>query len=68
MLVKLIILFLGGMAVIGMIGNWLFPGALTRRVGKLRHGALAKPAICPKCGRYIIGRGGCAGCTPARKG
>jgi hypothetical protein len=66
MLIKTIILFLGGMALVAMIGNWLFPGALSRQ---LRRGRVAKPATCPKCGRYIIGGGGCTGCTPpARKG
>jgi hypothetical protein len=68
MLVKIVILFLGGMAVVAMIGNLLFPGAMSRRVGRMRRRALAKPATCPRCGKYIIGRGGCDGCTPARKG
>ncbi|MES2665248.1 MAG: hypothetical protein V4712_04060 [Pseudomonadota bacterium] len=54
MLVKIVILFLGGMVVIGMVGKLLFPGAIGRVVRK----RLAPPA-CPRCGRYVIGAKGC---------
>jgi hypothetical protein len=55
MLVKAIIIFLLLMALLGMVGNWLFPGVIKRSVEKRR-----KPANCPKCGRHMIGRGRCA--------
>jgi hypothetical protein len=57
MLVKIFILFLGGMALIGLIGKWLFPGAIGRAVSK--RVAVAKPSRCRACGRYLIGTGGC---------
>lgn len=57
MLVKIFILFLGGMALIGLIGKWLFPGAIKRAVSKRM--SLAKPPRCAQCGRYLIGQGGC---------
>jgi hypothetical protein len=61
MLVKVIFLFLLVMAAIGMIGNLVFPGALTRAAK--RRLPLAKAATCPRCGRYRIGKTGCGkGC------
>lgn len=57
MLLKIFILFLGGMALIGLIGKALFPGAISRTVKK--RAALAKPSRCRACGRYLIGKGGC---------
>lgn len=57
MLVKTVILFLAGMALIGLIGKWLFPGTF-RRVTSRRI-ALAKPPRCARCGRYLLGKGGC---------
>ena len=57
MLLKIVILFLGGMALIGLIGKALFPGAISRSVKK-RVG-FAKPSRCRACGRYLIGKGGC---------
>ncbi|MCZ8078290.1 MAG: hypothetical protein O9289_01975 [Rhodobacteraceae bacterium] len=57
MLVKIFILFLGGMALIGLIGKWLFPGAIRRAVSK--RASLAKPSRCGRCGRYLIGTDGC---------
>jgi hypothetical protein len=56
-LLKVFILFLGGMALIGLIGKWLFPGAISRSVKK--RVAFAKPSRCRTCGRYLIGKGGC---------
>lgn len=57
MLLKIFILFLGGMALIGLIGKALFPGAISRSVKK-RVG-FAKASRCRACGRYLIGKGGC---------
>jgi hypothetical protein len=54
MLVKIVILFLAAMAILGMVGNWLFPGAISRSL-KQR----VKPAKCPKCGRFLMGRSTC---------
>ena len=56
-MVKAVIVFLVIMLVIGMIGNALFPGSLGRSVKK-RFGR-AKPAVCPSCGRYVMGLKGC---------
>ena len=57
MLLKVFILFLGGMALIGLIGKWLFPGAISRSVkGRVSR---VKPSRCRACGRYLIGKGGC---------
>lgn len=52
MLLKTAILFLAAMVLIGMIGSKLFPGALKRRKS-------AKHPTCSRCGRYLIGKGGC---------
>ena len=48
MIVKVISLFLIGMAVLAMFGRLRFP-KVTRR----------KPGKCPKCGRPRIGKGPC---------
>lgn len=52
MLLKIILVFLLGMVLIGMVGKALFPGALT---GALRRKGL-KPPVCGRCGRYVIGK------------
>lgn len=57
MLVKIVILFLAAMALIGLIGKLLFPQTF-RRVTS-RRVSLAKPARCSRCGRYLLGKGGC---------
>lgn len=54
MLLKIIIVFLGLMALVALIGRALFPSALPRVLRK-RKGA----PVCGKCGRYLIGRTGC---------
>jgi hypothetical protein len=54
MLIKAVILFLGAMVILGMVGNWLFPGAVKRGVAK----RLA-PAKCAQCGRFRIGMSPC---------
>jgi hypothetical protein len=60
MLIKAVILFLAAMVLLGMVGNWLYPGAIKRGVAKR-----LQPAKCPQCGRYRIGR---AACECGRKG
>lgn len=57
MLFKTILVFLLGMALIGMIGKALFPGKFDR-ITRLRRKSL-KPPVCSKCGRYIIGSSKC---------
>jgi hypothetical protein len=54
MIVKVIILFLGLMAIVALIGRALFPSALPRVMRK-RQGA----PRCGKCGRYLIGQTTC---------
>ena len=54
MLFKIILLFLLAMFLVAIIGRALFPSALPRVLRK-RKGA----PRCGKCGRYLIGRGGC---------
>ena len=53
-LVKVVILFLGAMVLLGMVGNWLMPGAIKRGVAKR-----LQPAKCARCGRFRIGRSTC---------
>lgn len=57
MLIKIVILFLGGMALIGMIGKVLFPDAF-RRIGSKRA-AVGRASRCRRCGRYLLGKGDC---------
>ena len=57
MLVKIILVFLLAMALVGMIGKALFPGKMGR-ITQLRRPGL-KPPVCPKCGRYIVGKSDC---------
>ena len=62
-MIKAVLLFLVLMALIGIIGNALFPGAMARQAkarlwGKNRRGG-AKSASCTSCGRYLIGTKGC---------
>ena len=52
MLLKIILIFLLGMVLIGMIGKALFPGKLTA----VMRQKMAKPPVCAKCGRYVIGK------------
>ena len=48
-IVKIVTLFLVGMAVLAMFGKLRFPGA--KRLAS---------AKCPSCGRYRIGKGPCS--------
>jgi hypothetical protein len=50
MLIKTIIIFLGVMAIIGMVGRVLFP---QKRIAR------QKPVVCTQCGRHVLGRGPC---------
>jgi hypothetical protein len=52
-MIKAVMLFLIVMLVIGIVGNALFPGAMTRKLSRKR------PGTCPRCGRFIIGSRGC---------
>lgn len=59
-MVKIVTLFLVGMAVLAMFGRLRLP-----YVGKV---ALQKPRRCPKCRKYLFNNDPC-GCTPpGRKG
>lgn len=57
MLVKAVIVFLAAMALIGFVGKLLFPHTFKRLTS--RRVSLAKPARCARCGRYLLGKGGC---------
>jgi hypothetical protein len=54
MLVKVIIVFLGFMALIAFIGRALFPSALPRVLRKRQT-----PPRCNRCGRHLIGQKTC---------
>ena len=54
MLVKVIMVFLGLMALVALIGRALFPGALPKVLRKKDT-----TPVCAKCGRYLIGRKTC---------
>jgi len=54
MLFKIMLVFLVAMVGIGMVGNVLFPGALSRQVRSRLAGR--KATTCPACGRHKIGR------------
>jgi hypothetical protein len=56
-MIKAVLVFLIVMAVIAMIGNALFPGALTRRMKQQLR--LTPAAKCTSCGRHLIGTSGC---------
>jgi hypothetical protein len=58
MMVKVILLFLLVMAALAVFGRLRFP-RLPGRGSKGGPTALAKPEICPKCGRYQIGKAAC---------
>ena len=60
-MIKAVIVFLIVMLGIGMIGNALFPGRMTRKLKKTMANAnpLKKPPTCKRCGRYVIGKSGC---------
>ena len=49
MLFKVILIFLLAMVVVGMVGNLLFPSAVSRLSRR-------KPKACPHCARPLIGK------------
>ncbi|ARE40255.1 hypothetical protein RGUI_2114 [Rhodovulum sp. P5] len=55
MIIKIVSLFLIGMAVLAMFGKLRLPGPVGRRIAFRR----AIPAKCPHCGRHRIGGGPC---------
>ena len=65
MIVKAVLVFLLVMLAIGMVGNVLFPGALSKAAKKRlplgKSLPLAKTPTCPRCGKYQIGTSVC-GC------
>lgn len=52
MLFKIILVFLLGMILIGMIGKALFPDALSRQIRKVS----GRTPVCRNCGRYVVGK------------
>lgn len=61
-LVKIMIVFLLAMVGIAMVGNLLFPGALTRQVK--RRLTARRTGACSRCGRPMIGKS----CACGKKG
>jgi hypothetical protein len=57
-LVKIVSLFLIGIAALAMFGRLRWPGG-ARRIGKREEKKPAKPRKCKACGNYIIGDGPC---------
>jgi len=58
MFLKVVAIFLLVMMLIGMVGKLLYPDAKP------------KPKLagkCPKCGRFLIGKGACSTCTKKGK-
>ncbi|MGR3572034.1 hypothetical protein [Brevirhabdus sp.] len=54
MIVKIVTLFLVGIAVLAMFGKFRVPGSdAARRLAQRR------PGKCPRCGRYKLTRGPC---------
>ncbi len=60
-MVKVVTVFLIGMAVLAMFGRLGWFGGVMRRsiMGKRKSGRLARPATCIKCGAPVIGTSGC---------
>lgn len=54
-MIKGAIFFLLVMVAIGMIGNAIAPGS----VGRILRRQMPKASSCPRCGRYLVGKGGC---------
>lgn len=53
-MVKAAFVFLGLMVLVALIGRALFPSALPKMLRKR-----AEAPVCPRCGRYLIGRKTC---------
>ncbi|HHB80567.1 MAG TPA: hypothetical protein ENK83_02295 [Aliiroseovarius sp.] len=54
MIIKVVSLFLIGMAVLAMFGRLRIPG-----VDRLNRLGKSKPRKCRKCGMYVLGKGPC---------
>jgi uncharacterized membrane protein YfcA len=54
MLVKIVTLFLIAMAVLAMFGRLKMP-----RIGRKKETRLQGRKSCPRCGRFLIGKGDC---------
>jgi len=54
MLFKIIMIFLGLMALVALVGRALFPGALPKVLRKK-----SSVPVCDTCGRYLIGSSKC---------
>ena len=57
-MIKAVTLFLLVMLLIGLVGNALFPGALSGMAR--RKTGLDKARRCPKCNRYRVGKSDCS--------
>jgi hypothetical protein len=65
--IKIVTLFLIVIVILAMFGKLGWLGTLAPK--RLRRGGAAKPALCKKCGRHIIGSKGCdCGQIPSNKG
>lgn len=58
MLVKIVSLFLVGIAALALFGRLRWPGAGRKRVAKGGEKP-GKPGKCPACGAYKVGSGPC---------
>jgi hypothetical protein len=58
MIIKIVTLFLIGIAALAMFGRLRLPGK-----GKGRSHGLPRPRLCPDCGRYNLTGGPCRRCT-----
>jgi hypothetical protein len=64
-ILKIVTLFLIGIAVLAVFGRLRFPSLPRRRD---RANRLNRPRTCPKCGSFIVGSGGCACEDPGNDG
>lgn len=68
MLIKVIALFLVVMVALAVFGRLRFPTRSGRKLPP-KPGKLTHPKTCDRCGKYIIGSGGCdCSKTPPGKG
>ncbi|MEJ6392806.1 hypothetical protein V8J82_06025 [Gymnodinialimonas sp. 2305UL16-5] len=67
-MLKIVSLFLIGMAVLAMFGRLRWPGSKNRLDRDKSEGALPKPKTCPKCGRMNLRGGPCRACREGTDG